>query len=649
MIMAPSRRITLEDLAALRWSMEPAAHPSDPVLAYVVSGYERDTDHLCYDLFVADVDGVQLLHQPNARAPRWSPHGDRIAFSRTENGRRVPACRSLDGRESRLGVPDGELVDLRWSPDGLRLLAVTSATRPPPASVRPYRVGSSGDFAPVATHRTWIIEADAAPVPLDGDVGNTSIADWSPDGERVAVVSDRGVDRDTSLASGVWMCDLRTGELECLVRPVVPIHALAWSPDGASIAYLAAARDNANSAINNLWVVDLASRTSRQLAVGLDRSIGKPVRGDDERAVGAPILTWAGDSSSVAAIYAEGGRSRLARFGLDGSFEDVISTDRCVLEFSLGAAGIAYSWSDPLTPGEISWLDATSGATRQITHLGESVLADVRLAPTTQVSVVASDGVRVDGWLTIPDGQSSSPLVLQVHGGPHYAIGERFSFDAQRLAARGIAVLRANPRGSQGYGQVFADGNLGDWGGRDFEDHMELLDEATSHESIDGNRVAIIGESYGGYMAAWAGGTVDRFAAVVVESGIADFLSSAAGPVGPTFWYSELGGAPWENPQLYLERSPITRLHHLTSPVLVIHCEEDKTASISQGEAIHAGLRGLGREVEFLRVPGEGHFFNVFGALSRRLERTAVLDTFLVEHLRAEAVQTQPATKEMAP
>lgn len=648
--MAPSRRITLEDLAALRWAMEPAAHPSDPVLAYVVSGYERDTDHLRYDLFVADLDGVQLLHQPNARAPRWSPQGDRIAFSRMEDGgRRVPACRSLDGRESRLGVPDGELVDLRWSPDGLRLLAVTSATRPPPASDGPYRVTSSSDFTPVVTHQTWIIEADAAPVPLDGDVGNTSIADWSPDGERVAVVSDRGVDRDTSLASGVWMCDLRTGELECLVLPVVPIHALAWSPDGASIAYLAAARDNANSAINNLWVVDLASRTSRQLAVGLDRSIGKPVRGDDERAVGAPILTWAGDSSSVAAIYAEGGRSRLARFGLDGSCDDVIATDRCVLEFSQGAAGIAYSWSDPLTPGEISWLDTTSGATRQITHLGESVLEDVRLAPTTKVSVVASDGVRVDGWLTIPDGQSSSPLVLQVHGGPHYAIGERFSFDAQRLAARGIAVLRANPRGSQGYGQVFADGNLGDWGGRDFEDLMELLDEATSHESIDGNRVAIIGESYGGYMAAWAAGTVDRFAAAVVESGIADFLSSAGGPVGSTFWYSELGGAPWQNPTLYVERSPITRLHHVTSPVLVIHCEEDKTASITHGEAIYAGLRDLGREVEFLRVPEEGHFFNVFGALSRRLERTAVLDAFLVEHLRAEAVQTQPATKEMAP
>ncbi|MDH3189144.1 MAG: S9 family peptidase [Acidimicrobiia bacterium] len=645
--MATSRRMALEDLAALRWAMEPAAHPSEPLLAYVVSGPDRATDHLGYDLFVTDLEGVERLHQPNARAPRWSPQGDRIAFSRMESGRRVPVCQSLSGDEWKLQAPPGDLLDLRWATDGLRLLALTSTTQPPPSSGRPYRVASSADFTPVANHRAWVLEADAEPILIGADLGNTSIAEWSPDGERIAVVSDKGVDRDASTAAGLWVWDARTGESECLVPPAVPIYAVAWSPDGSSLAYLAAARDNAYSAINDLWVLDVASRTDRQLGVGLDRSLGKPVRGDDERAVGAPILAWSGDSSSVTAIYAEGGRSRLARFDLDGSFEDVIADESCVLEFSHGGAGIAYSWSDPVTPGGISWFDATSGEATQVTHLAGAVLSDVQLAQTTEVSVVASDGIRVEGWLTLPEGSSKSPLVLQVHGGPHYAIGERFSFDAQRLAAQGIAFLRANPRGSQGYGQAFADGNLGDWGGRDFEDLMELVDEVTGRASIDSERVAIIGESYGGYVSAWAAGTSDRFAAVVVESGIADFFSSAGGAIGPTFWHSELGGSPWENPTLYLERSAITRLHRVTAPVLVIHCEQDRTCSITQGEAIHAGLRELGREVEFLRVPEEGHFFNVFGALSRRLERTAVLDGFLVKHLRADAGKEGPETREI--
>ena len=634
--MTMSGHVVLEDLAALCWAMEPAAHPSEALVAYVVSGLDPAADRIRYDLFVTDLDGTEHLHQPDARAPRWSPQGDRLAFMRVDNGRRVPACQSLAGDEWKLDVPKGDVLDLRWDADGRRLLALTSDTVSPPTPSRPYRVASSSDFESVVKRSVWILEPGFEPKLAGADLDNTSLGEWSPHGDRIAIVSDKGVDRNSSTALGLWVWDEGTGKSECLVPPAVPIHAAAWSPDGLSIAYLAAARDNAYSAINELWVIDVTSRDSRQLGAGLDRSLGKPVRGDDERAIGAPLLTWSTDSSSVAVIYADGGRSRLARFGLDGTDQDVIADESCVLEFSHGGAGVAYSWSDPVTPGEISLLDPATGETQQVTKLTDAVLSEVELCPTTKVSVIASDGVVVEGWLTLPRGQGSCPLVLQVHGGPHYAIGERFSFDAQRLAALGIGVLRANPRGSQGYGQAFADGNLGDWGGRDFKDLMELLDGVTASASVDPERVAIIGESYGGYMSAWSAGMSDRFAAVVIESGIADFLSAAGGPIGPTFWNSELGGAPWENPSVYFERSVVTRLHEITAPVLIIHCERDLTCSIAQGEAMYAGLRELGREVEFLRVPEEGHFFNVFGALSRRLERTAVLDGFLVKHLRVD-------------
>lgn len=644
--MTASRPVVLEDLAALRWAMEPAAHPRESLIAYVVSGYDRATDHLGYDLLVTDLEGVEHLHLSNARAPRWSPEGDRIAFTRMENAIRVPACHTLTGDEWKLRAPPGDLLDLRWAADGRRLLALTSATTSPASSDGPYRVVSSSDFEPVVSHRVWVLHPDDEPVLIGEDLGNTSLGEWSPDGHRIVVVSDKGVDRDTSRAAGLWVWDEKTGESSCLVPPAVPIFAVAWSPDGLSIAYLAGARDNAYSAVDELWVLDVDSKISRQFGAGLDRSLGRPVRGDDERAVGAPILAWSNNSLSLTAIYAEGGRSRLARFDLSGSLKDVIADESCVLEFSLGGAGIAYSWSDPLTPGEISWLDPTTGEALQVTQLAEAALPEVELAPTTKVSTVASDGVAVEGWLTLPVGSGQAPLVLQVHGGPHYAIGERFSFDAQRLAGLGMAVLRANPRGSQGYGQAFADGNLGDWGGRDFEDLMELLDEVTNTAAIDPDQLAVIGESYGGYMAAWAAGTSDRFAAVVIESGIADFFSSAGGAIGPTFWHSELGGAPWENPALYFERSAITRLDRITAPVLVIHCERDLTCPIAQGEAIYAGLKELGQEVEFLRVPEEGHFYNVFGALSRRLQRTAVLDGFLVERLSVDAGEKELTTME---
>lgn len=649
--LTSSRRVVVEDLAALRWAMEPAAHPSEPLVAYVVSGLDRTADHIRYDLFVADLDGLQQVHQPDARGPRWSPQGDRLAFIRIEGGRRIPACHSFGGDEWKLDAPLGDVVDLRWAPDGRRLLALTVDTLSPSTPTKPYRVASSSDFERVLKHSVWILESGFEPKLVGADLGNTSLGEWSPGGDRIAIVSDKGVNRDASTAAGLWIWDESTGTSECVVPAAVPIHACAWSPDGSSIAYLAAARDNAYSAISELSVVDVNTREVRQLGAELDRSLGKPVRGDDERAIGAPLLTWSADSFSLAVIFAEGGRSRLTLLGLDGSREDVIADESCVLEFSRGGSGTAYSWSDSLTPGEVSWVDRPSGESHQVTQIAGSVLSGVEFLPTTRVSIVASDGVAVEGWLTLPDGPGRFPLVLQVHGGPHYGVGERFSFDAQRLAALGIGVLRANPRGSQGYGQAFADGNLGDWGGRDFEDLMELLDEVTGTESIDPDRVAIIGESYGGYMSAWSAGNSDRFAAVVVESSIADFLSAAGGTIGTTFWNSELGGAPWENPALYFDRSPITRLDKVTAPVLVVHCENDLTCPISQGEAIYAGLRVLGKDVEFLRVPHEGHFFNVFGALSRRLERTAVLDEFLVKHLFVDTPrsQSQSANRESTP
>jgi dipeptidyl aminopeptidase/acylaminoacyl peptidase len=498
----------------------------------------------------------------------------------------------------------------------------------------PYRIESSRDWLYPPLRTAWLVAPGSDPLLL-AIAGDVACARWSPDGERIALVSDDGVDRDVSTATGLWAYGMVSGETKCLVSPTTPIRTVAWSPDGMTVAYLASVRDNAASASTELWVIEVETLARRRLAPDLDRSVGSPVRGDDERAIGPPILVWVPDSSSVLAIYAEGGRSRLARFDLDGGWEDVIADERCVLEFSLGRAGLAFSWSDPLTPGEISVLDLATGVDRRLTDVGGELSSLVELASTTRISTIASDGVEVEGWLTTPsDRPEEVPLVLQVHGGPHYAVGERFSFDAQRLAAQGLAVLRANPRGSFGYGQAFADGNLGDWGGRDLEDLLELVDEAVRRADLDGNRVGVIGESYGGYMAAWAVASSDRFGAAVIENGIADFLSASGGAIGPTFWHSELGGAPWENPALYLERSAITRIDRVTAPVLVIHCEADATCPVAHGEAIHVALRELGRDVEFLRVPAEGHFFNVFGALTRRLERTSALDEFLVKHLQ---------------
>lgn len=609
-------------------------HPQTDAVAYVASGQDPTCDGLSYELIVVESDGTEN-RVDGARGPRWSPDGRQLAFLRRRGSRWAVAYRTEDGEIRVLADLPGDTVDFEWDPSGERLLVTTTDVRKHSTTDLPYSVGSALDWLTEPVREAWLLPLDGPGVRMleDGDTESVGSARWSPDGSAIAFVTDRGVDRERSLVNALWLYDVESGRTEELVPPVTPLRSLAWSPDGKAIAYLAASRNNASSAALQLWIVDVVGRTQHRLAPALDRSVGMPVRGDDERAIGPPNLEWL-DPGSVLAIYADGGRSRLARFDVAGEWKDLLTDDRCVLEFSVGRAGVAYSWSEPLTPGEVSVLNPATGSSRDVSDVG-TLTGEVDLAPTERISIRADDGVEVEGWLTThPDTPPGAPLVLQVHGGPHYAVGERFSFDAQRLAARGMAVLRANPRGSQGYGQEFADGNLGDWGGRDFADLTALVDEALVRADLDGDRVAVIGESYGGYMAAWAVASSDRFAAAVTESSIADFFSSARGVIEPRFWRSEMGGAPWENPVLYQQRSVIARIDRVQVPVLVIHCEADTTCSIAHGEAIYTALRGLGREVEFLRVPDEGHFFNVFGALSRRLHRTRVLDDFLVRHLR---------------
>lgn len=611
-------------------------HPQTNAVAYVSSGQDPASDVLSYELIVAESDGTQY-RVDGARGPRWSPDGRQLAFLQRRSSRWAVAYRTEDGEIRELADLPGDAVDLEWDPQGERLLVTTTVVRRHSTTDMPYSVGSALDWLTEPVREAWLLPLDGPGVRMleDGDTESVGAARWSPDGSAIAFVTDRGVG-ERSLVNALWLYDAESGRAEELVPPVTPLRSLAWSPDGKTIAYLAASRDNASSAALQLWMVDVAGRTRHRLAPALDRSIGMPVRGDDERAIGPPNLHWL-DPGSVLAIYADGGRSRLARFDVAGEWKDLLTDARCVLEFSVGRAGVAYSWSESLTPGEVSVLNPANGTSREVSDVG-SLTGELDLARTDRISTRADDGVEVEGWLTIhPDTPPGAPLVLQVHGGPHYAVGERFSFDAQRLAARGMAVLRANPRGSQGYGQVFADGNLGDWGGRDFEDLIALVDEALVRADLDGDRVAIIGESYGGYMAAWAVASSDRFVAAVAENSIADFFSSARGVIEPRFWRSEMAGAPWENPLLYQQRSVISRINQVQAPVLVIHCEADTTCPVAHGEAIYTALRGLGRQVEFLRVPEEGHFFNVFGALSRRLHRTRVLDEFLVRHLRPTA------------
>jgi dipeptidyl aminopeptidase/acylaminoacyl peptidase len=288
--------------------------------------------------------------------------------------------------------------------------------------------------------------------------------------------------------------------------------------------------------------------------------------------------------------------------------------------------------TDATLPGEVFGWDAEGGL-RQLTHTNADLLAELELARPERIEV---DGL--EGWLLRPAQVASAlSLVVSVHGGPHNFFGETWSFDHQLYAALGWTVLYVNPRGSGGYGEAFANEVIEDWGGRDFQDQMRFLDHVIERGDppIDPRRLAMTGNSYGGYMTCWAITQTDRFAVGVAGACISN-LSSFVGTsdIGASWGMREMGDAPWAREKLYRERSPLTWVERVTTPLLLYHGEDDLRCPIEQSEQMFTALNRLGREVELMRIPGESHGALSGGSPVHRLETRRVILEWLRRYLK---------------
>jgi dipeptidyl aminopeptidase/acylaminoacyl peptidase len=201
------------------------------------------------------------------------------------------------------------------------------------------------------------------------------------------------------------------------------------------------------------------------------------------------------------------------------------------------------------------------------------------LAPSERFSYQSIDGWRIDALFTPPLERKSAtppPLVVYVHGGPSWAWLDDFGSNwTQTLASAGYAILRANIRGSWGRGVAFTDAVIGDMGGKDFQDLLDGVDYLVERGLADGDRVAIAGGSYGGFMAAWAVTQTTRFKAAIMAAGVSDFHSFHAQSRLLDWDMRFIGGSPLEHPELYRERSAITYAAKVKTPTLIIHGENE--------------------------------------------------------------------------
>ena len=630
-----------DDLDRFATPSDPRMHPGGRRVAFVVSRMDLDEDRYDRSIWLWDGEAARpFTHGPGDTRPRWSPDGTRLAFLRTgtEDGA-VPqvAVMPVSGGEATvltdfpLGAREAE-----WSPDGTRLAAVGASWTDDWADLddaerarRPRRIRRFGyrwdDVGALFDKRTdvYLVDPDGHADPealTGGDVHDGGVA-WRPDGRAVGFLSARHERRYLDGATQAWEVPVDGGEPIALVEPGW-WGSLSYALDG--VPHLLGIPDpDAYPAISRVW--RLGPDGPVEIASDVDRSFVAPA---------PPIAPagpqWVGDDRFVS-VLEDRGRVRVVGVTIDGEVTDLVGGDRVVTGASPNVDGsvIAFVASTPTDPGELYvWEDGTE---RVVTDINATFRREVPLV-APEPFTVTSDGVEIDAWAVLPDGDDRVPLLLNIHGGPATQFGYGFFDEFQVYAAAGYGVIACNPRGSSGRGLEFVRAPVGRWHEErppDLRDVQAVVDAALDRfDRLDDDRLGIMGGSYGGFLTVKILGVDDRWASAVPERGLYTFMSFAGtSDIAHTFPRRYLGDWSYDDWTILWESSPLSRAHRIDTPCLIVHSEGDWRCPIEQAEQLHSVLVANGVEAEMLRFPGASHELSRSGKPTWRKERfEAILD-----------------------
>jgi dipeptidyl aminopeptidase/acylaminoacyl peptidase len=401
----------------------------------------------------------------------------------------------------------------------------------------------------------------------------------------------------------------------------------ALSPDGRWLAWTGNDENRMSSQLAHLYVWPLDGGEIRALTPDLDRSI-------DE-------IAWTRDG--VVFSYDQEGERHLALASLDGERMDLavrlqgatIGRPYTGGGFSAAANGtIAYQLASPERPPELA-VRLPDGVTRVLTDLHDDLAAQVRFPVPEALWVESShDGRRVHAWVLRPpefDPAGSYPLILEIHGGPHAAYGPQFSPELQLFAAAGYVVVYANPRGSTSYGDEFANLIHHAYPSQDHDDLMSVVDAVLAAGSIDASRLYVTGGSGGGVLTAWIVGKTDRFRAAVVAKPVINWLSFCLTAdfyaYFTQWWFASM---PWEDPDAYWKRSPLSLVGNVSTPTMLLTGEADYRTPISESEQYYQALKLRGVDTAMVRIPGASH--GIASRPSRLLYKVACVLGWFEKH-----------------
>jgi dipeptidyl aminopeptidase/acylaminoacyl peptidase len=403
------------------------------------------------------------------------------------------------------------------------------------------------------------------------------------------------------------------------------------SPDGRRVAFLGAITHPVRShSLTNLWVMDLSPNAQpRNLTSDYDYDVGDSVFGDNAapRGGNGATLHWAPDGRSIYDIVNKKGITPIIRIDAQsGAVTEITHGDQAVLDFSVtpDVRSIVALVSTPVAIGDLFSV-RPDGAQTRLTDFNGKLWAQLNLTAPDEINYKSFDGLNIQGWIQKPpdfDPHKKYPMILDIHGGPHAAYGWVFDHEFQWMAAKGYVVLYINPRGSTGYGQDFANIIQYHYPGDDYRDLMIGVDELLKRGYVDDKKLGVTGGSGGGVLTDWTVTQTNRFAAAVSQRDISNWASwwyTADFTLFQPNWFK---APPFEDPQDYANRSAITFVKNIQTPMLFVLGESDsRTPPDSGGEQLFRALKYLKRPTAMVMFPRETHELSRSGEPWHRVER----------------------------
>lgn len=659
--------IEIEDLAQIRYLGDPRISPNGKRIAYVQTEIDRKENGYKTAIWLVNTDGSERRRftsgEKKDSSPRWSPDGRRIAFISDRDGKSQLYVMAADGGEAqRLTDLKSGAADPVWSPDGSKI-AFTSKVGPEGMvllaeetdedrkreeaksdvkiiTTLRYKLDGEGFLDERKRHIFVVSASGSRPEQVTSGDWNDVQPAWSADGGLIAFVSNRGEDHEYANDTDVWVQPLDGGEARRISPGDGRYGDPGFSPDGAWISYTGNAIEApyGPTKLSGLWIAPAADGGARNLTASLDREVGGGVSTDTHISVAGQRLIWSADSTAIYGLMADRGAEHVVCIGLDGEMTTLLGGEREIPNFSLANDGtLAFLSSTPDKPLEVYAADPSGGNERQLSQANTDWLAGVTSVPAEHFTYEGEGGQEIDAWLMKPPGfnpEVKYPLVLQIHGGPQGMYGYSFFHEMQVLANRGYVVLFSNPRGSTGQGQEFVSAALKDWGGIDYRDLMTAVDRVIEMGFVDPTRMAVMGGSYGGYMTNWIVGQTDRFrAAITMRSTCNRVNHYGTGDVIWSYGHWQFGSTPYDDPTLFVERSPLTYVKNVKTPMLIIASEQDYRCPIEQSEQWFTALKIQRKEAMFIRFPNESHGLSRGGRPDHRIERLQHMVDWLGSHL----------------